>query len=793
MEQDRELLTEAETSLIGSVLIRGRDVLEEVNIKPADFSSLKHELAWKLFLSMHHAGQQIDLVTANAALQSADDTTRRNVSPVWLHETMAGTPTAANASYYADIVTTGATRRKLTAAATRIAQAAVDMPPADLIDFARAEIDQAADITVNGLQPMSEHVAETIEDMKTTPTFKPTPWQSLNDVIGGFRPGAMYVVGARPGAGKALALDTPLPTPSGWTTMGEVQVGDFVLGMDGKPARVSFATGIQLNRKCYEVEFSNGEVIVADAEHLWLTETRAARRAATPPGGYKFNRSSSLSQDQRWKNEKESVKTTTQIVQSLRVGSDDRLNHSVRLAAPLALSEKQLPVDPYIFGYWLGDGSKHHAIVTVGDQDLEHFTAQVESVGYHWSKKKYAADSAWTVRVSTRPIRKGGVAGDSLNTRLREMGVLENKHIPISYLRASVAQRRALLAGILDSDGTVSDRGNIACSLCDPVLAEGVAELARSLGYRVSVSLKTVKGRTPESSVCRTIAFSASDNPFRMERKRARVKPRTVRAERIFITDVREVESVPVKCIQVENDDHMYLAGKAMIPTHNTIVGLQAALEMTKHGAVLFATLEMGRAEMHKRVFAQQALIPLERLVNSDLTSEEWAKLDALNHGSWSRLYIEDSSTQTAESIRMRARTIARQQPLACVVVDYLQLMEGTGGQGVKRQELVAQWSRKLKLMAKSLNVPVIALSQLNRESDRGEPPKLSDLRESGAIEQDADVVMLMQRDDKLGELKMLVAKNRHGPRMSLSLNWWGGYSMLTDPWVRTPAQLGTA
>ena len=204
MEQNGELLTEAETSLIGAVLIRGRDVLEEINIKPSDFSSLKHELTWKLFLSMLHAGQQIDLVTTNAAIQSADDTTRRNVTPTWLHETMAGTPTAANAAYYADIVTTGATRRKLTAAATRIAQAAVDMPPADLIDFARAEIDQAADITVNGLQPMSEHVAETIEDMKTTPTFKPTPWQSLNEVIGGFRPGAMYVVGARPGAGKTI-------------------------------------------------------------------------------------------------------------------------------------------------------------------------------------------------------------------------------------------------------------------------------------------------------------------------------------------------------------------------------------------------------------------------------------------------------------------------------------------------------------------------------------------------------------------------------------------------------------
>ena len=108
----------------------------------------------------------------------------------------------------------------------------------------------------------------------------PTGFTELDEVTNGLHPGQMIIVAARPGVGKALALDTPLPTPTGWTTMGEVAVGDELLGADGQPTRVVAATEVMLGRPCYEVEFSDGTVIVADAEHQWLTETRASRKSA---------------------------------------------------------------------------------------------------------------------------------------------------------------------------------------------------------------------------------------------------------------------------------------------------------------------------------------------------------------------------------------------------------------------------------------------------------------------------------------------------------------------------------
>src|SRR3712207_6239533 len=108
----------------------------------------------------------------------------------------------------------------------------------------------------------------------------PTGFADFDDLTNGLHPGQMIIVAARPGVGKALALDTPLPTPTGWTTMGEVAVGDLLLDRSGRPTRVVAATGVMTGRPCYEVEFADGTVVVADAQHQWLTDTRASRRSA---------------------------------------------------------------------------------------------------------------------------------------------------------------------------------------------------------------------------------------------------------------------------------------------------------------------------------------------------------------------------------------------------------------------------------------------------------------------------------------------------------------------------------
>ncbi len=173
-------------------------------------------------------------------------------------------------------------------------------------------------------------------------------------------------------SGKALKLDTPLPTPTGWTTMGEVAVGDQLIGADGKPTRVVAATEVMVGRPCFEVEFSDGTVIVADAEHQWLTDTRASRKSAQAAAvGYN-----------RYKNQRTfaAVRTTREIAETLRCPTiDRRLNHSVANAAPLQAPDRDLLVPPYTLGAWLGDGTTASAQITSADPEV---IVRIEADGF---------------------------------------------------------------------------------------------------------------------------------------------------------------------------------------------------------------------------------------------------------------------------------------------------------------------------------------------------------------------------------------------------------------------------
>jgi replicative DNA helicase len=149
-------------------------------------------------------------------------------------------------------------------------------------------------------------------------------------------------------------------------------------------------------------------------------------------------------------------------------------------------------------------------------------------------------------------------------------------------------------------------------------------------------------------------------------------------------------------------------------------------------------------------------------------------------------LYVDDRSGVTITDIKRFARSVNRRKPLAGLVVDYLQLMAQPHGDKRPRHEFVADMSRQLKIMAMDMQIPVIALSQLNRasESRNDKMPMLSDLRESGAVEQDADVVILLHREimgDLRNDLSMLVAKNRHGATGLAQLTFWGHYSKALD------------
>ena len=377
------------------------------------------------------------------------------------------------------------------------------------------------------------------------------------------------------------------------------------------------------------------------------------------------------------------------------------------------------------------------------------------------------------------------------------MGLLGNKHIPNQYLRSSEDQRRQLLAGLLDTDGTVTSTGNIRYTTTSERLAGEVRELITSLGYRVSVSLKPVKGRTPKSAIAFNLNFTTHDSVFMLERKNLRAKERmygksAVRHGKRFVTSVEVVPSVPVRCIEVENTSHLYLAGSGMIPTHNSTLGLDICRSASiKNGltSVIFS-LEMSRNEIVMRLLSAEAQVALHHMRSGQMSEADWAKLaNKMGTVSEAPLYIDDSPNMTLMEIRAKCRRLKQRHNLQLVVVDYLQLM--TSGKRVEsRQQEVSEFSRSLKLLAKELEVPVIAISQLNRgpEQRQDKRPMLSDLRESGSLEQDADMVVLLHREDaydrespRAGEADFIVAKHRNGPTATVNVAFQGHYSRFVD------------
>lgn len=244
----------------------------------------------------------------------------------------------------------------------------------------------------------------------------------------------------------------------------------------------------------------------------------------------------------------------------------------------------------------------------------------------------------------------------------------------------------------------------------------------------------------------------------------------------------------------------LYVVG-ARPSVGKTLIGLQIAVDLCKHGPVAFSSLEMPRREIETRVIAQLARVPLAKLEGvsegvDKLTDAEWERISRARPAIADLdLSVDDRSAVMPLDVRSHARTLNRHGRLAAIVIDYLQLF-GTprGGERRSRQEVVAEHSAALKAMAKEFDCPVIALSQLNRASEarHDKRPQMSDLRESGAVEQDADVVMLLHAEDKpdnpAPDLDLLVAKNRHGLKGLVQLTRNGAFA-IAEPRRWTPHQ----
>lgn len=368
--------------------------------------------------------------------------------------------------------------------------------------------------------------------------------------------------------GKALALDTPIPTPTGWARMGDLSIGDEVIGEDGKPARITMESPVYLNHDCYEVAFSNGENIIADAGHRWLTTARVDNVGAGVGQGVKT--AGTLTR----------VRTTQEIFETQTYGTRGDRNHSIAMPAAMEGEHRALPLDPYVLGAWLGDGRSDFASISVSAEDAPYLADQMMHAGFASSIKQDRTCQTLTIRPAIEQRFAAGCGRRStITSRFASLGVIDNKHIPPAYLRASYAQRLALLQGLMDTDGTIDKAGRgLSFTTTSPALRDGMSELLATFGIKHSVKEKDAvcNGRRLGTSFWSIQFFTTRDAlpAFRLPRKLARMKEEasTVRrrSSTVQIASVTKVPSVPVKCIGVDNASHLFLAGRTMIPTHNT-------------------------------------------------------------------------------------------------------------------------------------------------------------------------------------------------------------------------------
>lgn len=344
---------------------------------------------------------------------------------------------------------------------------------------------------------------------------------------------------------KALAIDTPILTTKGWSTMGELRDGDEVYAPDGQPTKVLRAHPIRTGRPCFNVRFRDGQSVVADAEHLWQVNDCG--------------------------NGRDRVMTTQQIVDAPWGGKN---RFRVPVTEALQAPEADLPIDPWLLGMWLGDGSSAHVEITSGEADLPYLVGRLDDLGQRHRVLRHRDRAP---RVSLYGLR-GVFAGQNLLHHPRT-SLHGTKHIPELYMLASEIQRRQLLAGLMDSDGTVGGHQATICMINRPLMRQ-VLQLVRSLGYRATWNESRSRLNGRDCGPVYWVKFSTThvESPFDMPRKREAylAKPKVAHQNLRLnaIVAVEPVESVPTRCITVAHESSLYVAGEGFVPTHNTMNGM---------------------------------------------------------------------------------------------------------------------------------------------------------------------------------------------------------------------------
>lgn len=463
---------------------------------------------------------------------------------------------------------------------------------------------------------------------KLVPHLKPEVWvrkSGTQEKVCQFRKGwQTWVLLAGRGFGKASDINTLVPTPDGWKKLSEIVDGDTVFNELGKKTTVVKAHDQYFTDEVYEVYFSDKTSIVVDKEHLWTFWEHLDNKQY---GRYDKDIDSGSFPDD-WAtfigDKYDCYGNVTGHFGAKTFNTEELKNRlhlvpRIPLTRPLELPDADLPINPWILGYWLGNGDARdggvHTGSHLGETDFEHVKGQFEKFGY-LIEKSYPDRQR-----NDNKTYCGFVSSKKLHNELKDANLLGNKHIPPIYLRASKEQRLLLLQGLMDSDGGAGNeysKNYVGFSSTIKNLADGVYELAVSIGEkpRRDENYGTLYG--VKKKYCWGVAYRPNTNPFTLPRKRDRITPtehgkQGLRHKHRIIKTIEKVEGRYVRCLTVDSPSNLYLIGEQMVPTHNTRVGAELAREMVetdqaKRIAVISPTASDAR---DVAVEGQSGLVPI--------------------------------------------------------------------------------------------------------------------------------------------------------------------------------------
>lgn len=581
---------------------------------------------------------------------------------------------------------------------------------------------------------------------------KPAPFVStgvheVDRIIGGYRPEMITCLGAQTNWGKALRVDEPVLTPTGWVRVDSLEVGSLVMGRSGQPCRV---TGVfpQGERELFEVEFWDGATVVADGEHLWSVHTRDS---------FHLNRPAR-------------VMTTMEIAAS-------KTARYVPLTRPQEFEAADLPIDPYTLGVLLGDGCLAGTTPSV-TTDREIVSRCRFPGGVNCHEQDVVTDEVSTFRLSTPAGQPNPLIG-----ALRRLDLFgkksAEKFIPEVFFWGTSAQRIELLRGLLDTDGHVQKKNHsVSFSSASRRLTEAVRRIVLSLGgvARITTKLRpqyTYKGkkRTGRPSY-RVVVQLPSDSPcpFVVSRKANAWRSRVCREPRRRIMAVRPAGKGQALCIRVDAEDSLFIT-RDFVVTHNTSWAVLAIDDGIRAGKrVLYVSGEDSEDLIGKRIMARRANVSAICLRDERISHERRADGNTdLSHMATAVSNAEDlpwffdGRGKSAEYCASAVRELVQELDYQLVVVDYLQAFKSQNRAQDRRNE-VTNVSRAFADAIKTTGTSGLFLSQLKRlETDTREPTK-HDLKESGDVENMVEHVLLGWMN-KAGERFVKCGKNKDGPQ----------------------------